>query len=90
MTAFSDNQPVAIDEPLADAAYRAAVVDLLAVLAYGELSAFERLCDDAALAPSLSDKAEISEMAVAEFGHFQLLRQRLVDLEVDPEQAMQP
>lgn len=66
------------------------MVDLLAVLAYGELSAFERLCDDAALAPTLSDKAEIAEMAIAEFGHFRLLRQRLVDLEVDPEQAMQP
>ena len=82
--------PPPSDEPLADAGYRAAVIDLLAVLAYGELSAFERLCDDAALAPSLSDKAEIAEMAIAEFGHFRLLRQRLVDLEVDPEQAMQP
>ena len=82
--------PPPSDEPLADPGYRAAVVDLLAVLAYGELSAFERLCDDAALAPTLADKAEIAEMAIAEFGHFRLLRQRLVDLEVDPEQAMQP
>ncbi|HVQ89107.1 MAG TPA: ferritin-like fold-containing protein [Actinomycetes bacterium] len=75
---------------MANEAYRAAVVDLLAVLAYGELSAFERLCDDAALAPTLSDKAEIAEMAVAEFEHFRLLRQRLIDLKVDPEQAMHP
>ncbi len=86
----TSSAPPPPDEPLADAGYRAAVIDLLAVLAYGELSAFERLCDDAALAPTLSDKAEIAEMAIAEFGHFRLLRQRLVDLDVDPEQAMQP
>jgi hypothetical protein len=77
-------------DPLADPTYRAAVVDLLAVLAYGELSAFERLCDDAALAPTLSDKAEIAEMACAEFGHFRLIRERLTELEVDAEEAMKP
>ena len=35
-----------------DAAYRAAVVDLLGVLAYGELTAFSRLAADADLAPT--------------------------------------
>lgn len=70
--------------------YDAAVIDLLGVLAYGELSAFERLCADAALAPSLDDKAEIAAMACAEFGHFQLLRARLLDLGVEPELAMRP
>ncbi|HVQ18068.1 MAG TPA: ferritin-like fold-containing protein [Actinomycetes bacterium] len=78
------------DAPLDNDDYRAAVIDLLAVLAYGELSAFERLCDDAALAPTLGDKAEIAEMACAEFGHFQRLRRRLVDLGADAEAAMQP
>ena len=34
-----------------DADYRLAVVDLLGAIAYGELSAFERLVDDAKLAP---------------------------------------
>ncbi|MDX6367331.1 MAG: hypothetical protein QOK30_2407, partial [Nocardioidaceae bacterium] len=34
-----------------DAEYRYAVVDLLGAIAYGELSAFERLVDDAKLAP---------------------------------------
>lgn len=77
-------------DPLDDAGYQAAVVDLLAVLAYGELSAFERLCDDAALAPTLSDKAEIAEMACAEFGHFRQIKNQLSALGVDPEQAMQP
>jgi hypothetical protein len=73
-----------------DPAYRTAVVELLGVLGYGELSAFERLCADAALAPTLDDKAEIAAMACAEFGHFQLLRERLTALGVEAEQAMRP
>lgn len=73
-----------------DAAYDAAVIDLLGVLAYGELSAFERLCADAALAPTLDDKAEVAAMACAEFGHFQQLRSRLVALGALPEEAMRP
>jgi hypothetical protein len=74
----------------APGAYDAAVVDLLGVLACGELSAFERLCADAALAPTLDDKAEIAAMACAEFGHFQQLRTRLTELGVDAETAMRP
>ena len=70
--------------------YDAAVVDLLGVLACGELSAFERLCADAALAPTLDDKAEVAAMACAEFGHFQQLRARLTELGVDAETAMRP
>jgi len=77
-------------DPLDDLNYRAAVVDLLAVLAYGELSAFERLCDDAALAPTLSDKAEVAAMACAEFGHFRQIRERLDELGVDVDEAMRP
>lgn len=50
------------------------VLDLLGLLAYAELVAFFRLTDDAALAVSLADKTALAEMAVAEFGHFQLLR----------------
>ena len=34
---------------MADEQYREAVVDLLGALAYGELTAFERLADDAHL-----------------------------------------
>ncbi|HUV48202.1 MAG TPA: ferritin-like fold-containing protein [Actinomycetes bacterium] len=71
-----------------DDAYDAAVIDLLGVLAYGELSAFERLCADAALAPSLDDKAEVAAMACAEFGHFQQLRTKLTDLGVSADDAM--
>jgi len=67
-----------------------AVVDLLAVLAYGELTAFERLADDASLAPTIADKAALATMAVAEFHHFVVLTDRLRALGVDPDAAMEP
>ncbi|WP_219460468.1 ferritin-like fold-containing protein [Nonomuraea rhizosphaerae] len=67
------------------------VVDLLGVLAYAELSAFARLTEDAAsLAPSLADRAALSELAVAEFAHYRLLADRLTQLGADPEEAMSP
>jgi hypothetical protein len=68
----------------------AGVLDLLGLLAYAEMVAFFRLSEDAALAPSLSDKAALAEMAVAEFGHFQQLRSQLIRMGVVPEQAMLP
>jgi hypothetical protein len=67
-----------------------AVLDLLGLLAYASLTAFFRLTDDAALALALSDKTALAEMAVAEFGHYQLLRARLEESSADPEAAMQP
>ncbi|GAA2456042.1 ferritin-like fold-containing protein [Streptomyces mauvecolor] len=70
--------------------YRAAVVDLLGALAYGELAAFERLADDAKLAPSLEDKAELAKMASAEFHHFERLRDRLAQIDAEPTAAMEP
>ena len=73
-----------------DEGYRAAVTDLLGLLAYAELVAFFRLSDDAALAPSIADKAALGRMAVAEFSHFQRLWNQLGQLGADPEQAMLP
>jgi hypothetical protein len=64
------------------------VIELLGLLAYASLVAFFRLADDAALAASLSDKADLAGMAVAEFGHFDLLRRRIAELGADPQQAM--
>ncbi len=64
--------------------------DLLGVLAYGELTAFERLADDARFAPTLADKAAVAGMAVAEFGHFRRLQGRLTEMGVDPYAAMEP
>ncbi len=66
------------------------VVDLLGVLSYALLVAFFRLVEDAALAESPADKAALAEMAVAEFGHFRLLRDRIQELNVDPDEAMRP
>lgn len=74
----------------ADPQYRNAVVDLLGALAYGELAAFERLAEDAKLAPTLADKAELAKMASAEFHHFEQLRDRLTEIGAEPTEAMQP
>ncbi len=67
-----------------------ATVDLLGVLAYGELTAFERLASDARLAPTVADKAELASMAAAEYGHFVVLRDHLAASGVDPQAAMEP
>lgn len=75
---------------LADPTYRAGIVDLLGVLAYGELQAFERLAADSAMSPDFYHRTATAAMAVAEFGHFRLLRDRLVELGADPEEAMEP
>jgi ferritin-like protein len=76
--------------PSAAAATADGVVDLLGLLAYASLTAFFRLADDAALADSLASKTALAEVAVAEFGHFQLLRNRLEEMSADPKDAMQP
>lgn len=73
-----------------DEEYRAAVVDLLAVIAYGELSAFERLAEDARMAPVLADKVDLAAMATAEFGHLTPLLDRLEELTGDRFEAMAP
>ncbi len=76
--------------PFVDADYRVAVVDLLGGLAYSELTAFERLTEDATTAPTLEDKVALASMAVVEFGHFERLRDRLSDLGTDAFTAMEP
>ena len=73
-----------------DAAYRAAVVDLLGALAYGELTAFSRLAADADLAPTQPYKAALAGLAVAEFHHYEALTASLGEMGVDPEEAMAP
>jgi hypothetical protein len=77
-------------DPMTDEDRKQAVVDLLGVLAFAELTAFERLAGDASLAPTLADKAALGAMAVAEFGHFQVLHERLASLGVDSNVAMEP
>lgn len=67
-----------------------AVTDLVGALAYGELTAFERLAADAPLAPTLADEAALGAMAVAEYGHFVRLRDFLIARGQDPDAAMAP
>jgi hypothetical protein len=74
----------------ADQGYLDAVLDLLGAIAYGEFSAFERLADDAKMAPALEDKVEIAAMASRELGHFVCLRDRITDLGGDAFEAMKP
>jgi hypothetical protein len=78
------------DSAFTDPEYLVAVVDLLGGLAYSELTAFERLTEDATTAPTLEDKVALAAMAVAEFGHFERLRDRLHDLGADPFASMEP
>jgi hypothetical protein len=77
-------------DPMSEDERRQASVDLLGVLAYAELTAFERLAVDASLASSLADKAALGAMAVAEFGHYQVLHERLAAIGVDSTVAMAP
>lgn len=69
---------------------RDGTIDLLGLLAYAELDAYFRLTEDAALAPSLADRAALAGMAVAEFGHFRLLCDQLSALGAPADQAMLP
>ena len=78
------------ERDLSDPAYRAAVVDLLGALAYGELRAFSQLARDSELAPTLGHKSAIALLAAHELRSFRLLRERLTALGADPQGAMQP
>jgi hypothetical protein len=87
-------RPLAPPEPtgfdLADPDYRAAVVDLLGGLAYGELRAFSQLAVDAEMAPSLTERSTLALHASQEIAHFRLLADRLTSLGAVPEEAMAP
>jgi hypothetical protein len=67
-----------------------AVVELLGVLAYAELTAFDRLAEDARLAPTLEGRGALARMAAAEIGHHVRLVERMAELGVDPAATMAP
>jgi hypothetical protein len=69
---------------------RPGVLDLLGALAYGELSAFERMAEDARTAPSLSGRAALAKVAAAEIGHYRLLESHLASFGHDVEEVMAP
>jgi tRNA-(MS[2]IO[6]A)-hydroxylase MiaE-like protein len=76
--------------PADPARYNSFLPDLLGVMAYGELSAFERLSSDARYSPTLHDRAALGKVAVIEFGHFELVCAVLEEMGLDPERAMLP
>ena len=73
-----------------DAVDQQAVVDLLGVLSYAELTAFDRLAEDARLAPTLDGRAALARMAAAEIDHHCRLTARLTELGAEPTAAMRP
>ncbi|PPJ24363.1 hydroxylase [Nocardia nova] len=66
------------------------VTDLFAVLAYGEISAFYRLAEEAKLSPTLRGKVAVAKMAAAEMEHFDTLERALQERGVDVFDAMAP
>lgn len=73
-----------------DAPRTEAIVDLLGALAYGELCAFDRLAEDARMAPTLDGRAHMARMAALELAHHDTLVSRLSELGADPTAAMTP
>jgi hypothetical protein len=67
-----------------------AVVELLGMVAYAELLAFDRMAADARLAPDLRRRAVLSEMAAVEIVNYRRLATRLVEHGADPDAAMTP
>lgn len=76
--------------PADPARYNTFLMDLLGVMAYGELSAFERLSSDARYSPTLHDRAVLGRLAVIEFQHYELVRAKLDAMGLDAEAAMLP
>lgn len=71
-----------------DPAYRAAVLDLLGLLAQGELTTFARLADDAVHAPDLAGQLTLSRMASGELSHLDVIEQYVVRLGGELEAVM--
>ena len=55
------------------------IVSLFGVLAYGEISAFYRLVEDARMAPDLQARVAMASMAAAEMNHYEVLEKALAE-----------
>ncbi|KGI67385.1 ferritin-like domain-containing protein [Mycolicibacterium rufum] len=64
------------------------VVELFALLAYGEVAAFYRLTEEARMAPNLRGRINMASMAAAEMNHYEVLRDALEQRGVDVVPAM--
>lgn len=87
---MSEPPHVTLQAMAGDEGYRQGAVDLLGIIGYGALAAFERLADDAGLAPTLADKVHMASMAALQVAHFERVRARLAELDGDVMVAMQP
>lgn len=82
--------PPAGEQPALDADYVAGAIDLLGVLAYGELTTYQSLAVHAYAAPDLAGKVALCRYAAADFEHVRRLEERIVELGSTLEQAMEP
>jgi hypothetical protein len=73
-----------------DDGYRAGAVDLLGILAYGALTAFERLAEDAQQAPTLVGKVQLATVAARQIDHFNSVSAHLEAMGTDVMSAMRP
>ena len=86
MASTDDAAPaLTLDDPV----YRTGVTELIGILCYGEISACERLAEDATMAPKLQTKAKIMAMMAAEWDHFEKLHEKLTDLVDDTYRFME-
>ncbi len=65
-----------------------AISELFALLAYGEVTAFYRLVEEARMAPDLRGRISMAAMAAAEMNHYEVLRAALERRGVDVVAAM--
>lgn len=73
-----------------DSEYLSGAIDLLGILAYGALTAFERIAEDAAQAPTLADKIELATAASSQIEHFNQACRHLESLGAEVMAAMRP
>lgn len=76
-------------DPFGDPIYSGAVIDLLGAIGYGEISAFEQLTADAALAPTLKDKVALLGLANRQYAKLDPVRERLRELAEHPFAVME-
>lgn len=74
--------PVPADHP--------GIADLFAVLAYGEISAFYRLAEEAQLSPSLRGRVAVAKMAASELNHFKTVEKAIEERGFDVIEVMAP
>lgn len=73
-----------------DDTYRAGAIDLLGILAYGALTAFERLAEDAKEAPTLAGKVQLATVAARQINHYNAVAAHLESMGSDVMVAMRP